>query len=205
MRYKIETIAVRAENLSELMFEKIYGLEYRGTVPHNELITDHKESARHATSYMPSPVIYVSTLINEALITGLVFDNFIDIGSGKGKACIYAARTGKFSKIIGVEFSKQLVDIALLNVIKCRLEKHIIFMQVDAAEFIFPKGRNLIFIYNPFDEVILLKLLRNNVDNFKYEQSFVAYANDVHRHLIIGLGFEAVYRSRTLSLYKYIS
>jgi hypothetical protein len=40
------------------------------------------------------------------------FENFIDIGSSKGKPCIYVGSKNIFIKIVGVEFSKELVVIA---------------------------------------------------------------------------------------------
>jgi tRNA G46 methylase TrmB len=50
--------------------------------------------------------------MKKALLTGIKFENFIDIDSGKGKPCIYMANKNYFSKIIGVEYSGELVKIA---------------------------------------------------------------------------------------------
>lgn len=130
------------------------------------------------------------------------FYNFIDIGSGKGKACLYASFKHKFEKIIGVEFSKDLVNIANENKQRAKAD-NIFFLNCDATEYYLPSTRSLVFMFNPFDEVILEKFVRNNLDLFKKTNSIIAYANDVHRVCLLQFGFKAVFRDadRKISLY----
>lgn len=77
---------------------------------------------------------------------------FIDYGSGKGRAVIVAA-TNPFRKVIGVEFSPELCEIARKNVERAR--KHLKCQEVeivamDATKYEVPQDVTLVFLYNPF-------------------------------------------------------
>lgn len=87
--------------------------------------------------------------------------NFIDIGSGKGKALIMANQYS-FKHIIGIELSKKLIKISRDNLAKLDLGDSISLIQEDASKYILPKGLNIIYLYNPFDEHLLHQFLRNN-------------------------------------------
>jgi SAM-dependent methyltransferase len=78
---------------------------------------------------------------------------FVDIGSGKGRALLLASHY-PFRQIIGVEFSRDLNDIASRNIElyksagrKCT---DITALNIDAMDFVLPKGRVLLYLYNPF-------------------------------------------------------
>ena len=60
-----------------------------------------------------------------------------------------------------------------------------------------------IFMFNPFDDVILNRFLEHNREHFRRYRSIVAYANDIHRHVLVRQGFNTVYRDplRSLSLF----
>lgn len=143
-------------------------------------------------------------LFSEANKTGYSFDSFIDIGSGKGKACFYAHINQSFKNILGVEFSKSLLDITNEN--KSKINTSIItFLNIDTIEFDLPKTNNLIFMFNPFDDVVLEKFISNNLHHFKKHQSVIAYVNDIQRSTLTRLGFETIFRnqSRKISLYQH--
>lgn len=70
-------------------------------------------------------------------------------------------------------------------------------MEGDAAAFILPKAINLVFIFNPFDQVILKKFISINLEHFKTHQSVIAYANDVHKATLATFGFQVVFRNQT--------
>jgi precorrin-6B methylase 2 len=131
------------------------------------------------------------------------FKNFIDIGSGKGKACFYVHINFSFRKIIGIEFSESLFSIANKNKLKIDA-KNVQFINTDASIFKLPNHPNLIFMFNPFDEIILEKLILNNMFHFKRYRSVIAYANDKHRSILTKHGFKIIFRDslRKISIYK---
>ena len=195
----------KVDRIKDFIFETRHGLSYSGFISSAELVTDHSMSASHAYGYQPVPTTWLRILVGEAVKSGIRFDRFVDIGAGEGKACLYAARTGHFREIIGVEFSRPLLDIACDNARKCGFQNNVKFVHIDAAAFALPKGSNLIFIYNSFDQTIIEKFVQNNLALFKEQQSWIAYAINSHRNTIIKLGFETMYRNQRLcqSLYRY--
>jgi SAM-dependent methyltransferase len=87
---------------------------------------------------------------------------FVDVGSGKGRALIVAA-TYPFMRIIGVEYSADLVKTCHDNLRKVGISSKCEVVMADAADYQFPDGNLLVFLYNPFDSVILNRVL-NHLD-----------------------------------------
>ena len=85
---------------------------------------------------------------------------FIDFGSGKGRALLIAARYG-FRRVCGIELRKELHDQACKNfrqcqkVDSCTMES----LNMDAADFEFPKEKLVLFFFNPFGSEVMAKVL----------------------------------------------
>lgn len=190
----------RLDRLRESYVERRYGLDYSRIVAHDDLSPVDENSLAHATSYQASSSTLLKLVLSEAAKTEAVFENFIDIGSGKGKICIEARRSGRFRRVVGIDFSQELVGIARANAAKCGCADEIEFVCADARSYLVPDAANLIYLYNPFDERMLSTFIENNIDNFRRCGSCIAYVTDVHRNAIVGLGFETVYRSQMLQI-----
>ncbi len=78
---------------------------------------------------------------------------FIDYGSGKGGAIIHARMYG-FKEAIGVEFAKELHETAQRNIERLKLD-HIHSHYADATQFPPPERTSLIYLFNPFDAVVM--------------------------------------------------
>jgi len=191
--------------LEDYLFEKIHSLELSGIILNKDLVSTNQDSLSHANAYHAVWNRNLRELFYEAEKTGYVFENFLDIGSGKGKACFYAYKKGTFSNIIGVEFSLPIIEIANRN--KEIIKSHNVnFLNSDASHFKLPDHTSLIFMFNPFDNFIMQSFLHNNIDHFQKYNSIIAYANDIHRNSITKFGFETIFRNQTrrISLYKLI-
>lgn len=199
----LEKIKRKVFHLEDYFFEKSNSFDFSGIIAPNNLCPNDSISATHATSYQAVWCRNMRKLFREAKKTQLALANFIDIGSGKGKACLYAHKKMQFSKIIGIEFSQQLVDIANRNKRKINAE-NIKFLHTDAIEFQLPDEPCLVFMFNPFDNVVLGKFIRNNLQHFHLRKSVIAYANDVEGMTLLKCGFETIFRdqSRKISLYQ---
>lgn len=164
----------------DYLFEVRYGYELNTVVHNEDLIAKNLESLKHATAYEGVYCRTLGKLISEAKKTGYNFRNFI-----------------------GVEFSDSLVQIAQLNKIKSGIT-NITFFNIDATDFFLPNESNLIFMFNPFDNVVLEKFISNNINHFLSNNTVIAYANDVHRLSLIKFGFETIFRNQTrkISLYQ---
>ncbi len=86
------------------------------------------------------------------------------------------------------------MNIAVNNVQQTHY-KNISISNADAREWKIPDGNNLIFLFNPFNEVLLNIFLSSNLDHFSKYPSIIAYAHDVHRHAVERFGFDMIYRS----------
>ena len=89
---------------------------------------------------------------------------FIDVGSGKGRVLFVAAEY-PFRKVIGVEFSNALHDDAVANLKRYKFPKRrcadIEPVHADAREFEFPNGNLVIYLFNPFGEEVMERMLEN--------------------------------------------
>jgi SAM-dependent methyltransferase len=190
--------------LEDYVFEISHGIDIGRAVAHEDLISTNADSLQHATAYNAVWCRNLRELFREARKTGIEFHNFVDVGAGKGKACFYASRAMSFRKIVGIEFSQSLIAIAKRNQARYRAT-NIDFQLADAAQYLLPANNTLIFLFNPFDEVILNSFIENNLKHFGKNRSVIAYANDVHRKLLTARGFETIFRNQTrkISLYGF--
>jgi len=90
---------------------------------------------------------------------------FVDLGSGKGRALMFACQH-QFSSVIGVEYSPTLHAIASRN-FRHYAPSHlrsgrVRLVQGDAAAFRFPDVATLIiFLYNPFGRTVIDRVIKN--------------------------------------------
>jgi tRNA1(Val) A37 N6-methylase TrmN6 len=89
---------------------------------------------------------------------------FIDFGSGKGRALLLAAEF-PFQRIVGVEFSRELVQIAARNIRTYRSEtqrcQQIELVCTDAAAYPIPDEPAVLYFYNPFEEQVMVPVIEN--------------------------------------------
>jgi SAM-dependent methyltransferase len=190
-------------NAEDRWFEWRHGLELASPVAHDALVATNALSLAHATSYQGVWCRNVRTLLSEARRCLPALEGFVDIGAGKGKACFYAATLPGLRHIVGVEFSEPLVAVARRNQQRFA-DRPIEFIHGDATDWLLPGRTQLVFLFNPFDALILDRFLANNRSHFKQHGSLLGYANDVHYPVLRLHGFDTVFRdpARRLSLFR---
>lgn len=90
-------------------------------------------------------------------------DVFVDFGSGKGRVLVLAAMH-PFERIIGVERSRELNDIARQNIERARARltcQRIELVTADAAAYELPDDATIVYFASPFGGVILDAVLDN--------------------------------------------
>ena len=89
---------------------------------------------------------------------------FVDLGSGKGRMLLVAAEY-PFRKIQGVEFAVQLHREAEQNIVRYRHRgrrcRDIRSVNMDAADYLFPDGNLVLYLYNPFGLDVMKKVFAN--------------------------------------------
>jgi hypothetical protein len=113
---------------------------------------------------------------------------FIDFGSGMGRA-LFLASEWPFDRIIGVEFSKELNDIAEKNIARFRSPrqacKRIETVWHDAATYKLPNEPSVFYFFNPFGPEIFAQVLANIEASLAANprEAYVLYTNPCHDRL----------------------
>jgi len=84
---------------------------------------------------------------------------FIDLGCGKGRTLLVAAGLG-FRRVVGVEFAQELAATARKNMEELKISNGAI-VQGDAGEFRFPDEDLVLYLYNPFSEEVMRRVVLN--------------------------------------------
>ncbi len=112
---------------------------------------------------------------------------FVDLGAGRGRVLVLAARMG-FHRVIGVELDPVLTSDARRNVARWAASRRgqrqgtaISVLHADAADFEWPHGPVLVSLFNPFGAETLRRVLER--PRRPGDEVFVAYFNPVHRQV----------------------
>lgn len=92
---------------------------------------------------------------------------FIDLGSGKGRALLMAARY-PFARVVGVEVQPELDAIARRNlesIDPTRLCGPTQAICADAREYQFAPEPTILYLFNPFPDYVLRQVLENLVES----------------------------------------
>lgn len=109
-------------------------------------------------------------LLNEDLRSFI----FVDLGCGKGRALIIAARLG-FRQVIGVEFVGELAAAARRNLQIAGIANAVV-LDGDAAEYSFCDGDLIVYLFNPFEEEVVRAVVAN-LNRPRSGKLYVIYAN----------------------------
>jgi hypothetical protein len=121
----------------------------------------------------------------QALPRTLAGYTFIDFGAGKSRTLLLASRYD-FSRIVGVEFAKELVACSRKNIAafkgpwqRCR---DLQIVEADAAQFAVPPGPLVIFFYNPFAREVFDVVLSNIAASLRAQSRdcYVVYGSSSH-------------------------
>ena len=145
-------------------FDRRYGVDTAGTIPLSALDVDD-ENWEYGFAYQPTDPKYFKAIVGRLPIQFEEF-TFVDIGSGKGRVLLLATEF-PFRKILGLEISKRLQGIALQNIrryrngatnLKCT---NVQAVCADAATFQIPNDPCVLYLFNPFQEEVMSKVLAN--------------------------------------------
>ena len=107
----------------------------------------------------------------QAILEGSLSSTWV---AGKGRNLIAAGLLG-FRKLIGVEFVPELARIARTNLAKAGV-KNAVIANTDAADFRFPSEELVLYLFNPFSEEVMRRVLDNLREAFP-AGGFIIYNN----------------------------
>lgn len=158
----------------------------------------------HATIYMPVSYAIIENSFEQIPLSGK--KHFLDIGCGKGRAMCVAAHYG-FSKISGIDFSSKLCEAAVtnLNITQQKFaELNYTLINEDAAIVPIPFDVDCIFLFNPFDKIVMQQIVINIQQSLllKPRQLYVIYVNPLLKNIFLEEKFSEVYYSKTLEYFE---
>jgi hypothetical protein len=185
--------------LLEATYDRKMGVQTSRLVAATDLGVDRNKlgdvavGAISGSAYAPSPAWALPTILKELNIRHADY-SFIDLGSGMGRVVLMAAEL-RFAKVVGVEFSPQLHEIAKDNLFRTssrRLTGSVELLLQDAREYSPPPGNCIIYMGNPFRENIMRTVLDNLerwLENHPTQQLYVVYFIPVLAELLNSSSF----------------
>jgi len=178
----------------ELRGEKFYGIETSGI---NKLEHLRKKGidTSHATLYMPAPYSLLEEIFSFLKPLGL--NHLLDVGCGKGRILCVGTHFG-FKNITGLDLSKAFCRAAEKNLYRCSENQNLTWKLInnDAYYYDIPPQTDCIFIFNPFDEFLLEKVVENiNASLIAHPRPlYIVYITALHREIFFQHQFD-VYAS----------
>jgi predicted RNA methylase len=206
--------ARRHEWQRQLEFDRKHGIDTAIKVAATELrVPDPgSKAALHAVGYQPTSVSALHQILQAIPIE---YDGwtFVDIGAGKGRALLVGSHY-PFRRIVGVELSPHLVEIARRNLAAYRDPAQrcteLECVCADASRYRLPdEGNVLLYLYNPFGEPIMrtfLETIRDAASSARSREIWIAYANPTLKQLFEDAPFLArVPNLIGLALYRVVA
>ncbi len=175
--------ARRLKEQQDRAFDDRYGVDTGGIIRLDRLRIPGT-TWQYGTPYWAiEPAVFVS------LVGGLAIPyrdfTFVDFGSGKGRAVLLASEF-PFRKVVGVEFSPELHEIARQNLRAFRSERQqcrdIELVLTDALEFALPDGPGVYYFNNPFVKEVMAGVVAGIERSCRERprEIYVLYANARH-------------------------
>jgi len=163
--------------------ERIRGVDFSTVIQPEEMGFDSK-LVSHSS---PSGNKYLINVLDDLGITNQ--DSILDIGSGKGSA-MQTMLKYPFSRVDGIELSNYLAIVATQNFKKLKASRSEIF-NCDATSFNDFRNYNIFYLYNPFPEETMFKVINNLSHSAKDIEGKcrLIYNNPVCHDVIIQQGF----------------
>ncbi len=191
--------------LQEIKGEKKYGITTTGA---DELKKLEKRGIDidHSTIYMPVSYDVLEEILNQLTnphdAMHKPINHFLDIGCGKGRALCVAAHKG-FNKLTGIDFSKEFCKAAEENLIITQQQFPALQYKVinnDAFYFEIPADVDCIFMFNPFDDVIMSGVAENILESFEINPRPITliYVNPLYKEELLAVGFKQIYYTQKM-------
>lgn len=122
----------------------------------------------------------------------------MDIGCGKGRP-VFVAESFGYEKLTGIDLDEELISIANSNLKNYSLKRktsNIQFVHANALEYKYENEPTVCFLFNPFNEEVLKKVLQRIINSTSSETWFV-YMNPKYLEAFTLDKFEIVKELKT--------
>jgi SAM-dependent methyltransferase len=187
-------LAIAASVLADRHFDLVYGTETSAVVENADLRDVTSANLARGIRYEPTRAIPFRRVLRAARVPSE--GAFVDLGCGKGRACMLAVLHG-FASVVGVDYSPELCRIAARNFEALRRRTGRRFRStlraIDVTDYVFAPDDTVLYLYNPFDASVLsavLARLRASLDAHP-RRVWLVYSNPVWRETVEGAGLFA--------------
>lgn len=180
-------------------FDRTHDVDTSGEIPSSRL--DHSGVNADQGNLYDTPPAAAVRIILESLHGDLSKSTFVDIGSGKGRVLLLASEH-RFRKVLGIELSRRLHDVAVENISRWRSPKQRCFdldvVCVDAMEMTIPDGPLVLYFFVPFDAAVMRQVVARIEDSHRQDPRWIQmlYVTDpvTHPYHRDALGIDAKWR-----------
>jgi SAM-dependent methyltransferase len=180
---------------NEIRGNKKYGIDSTGA-DNLKSLQKKEVDISHATIYMPASYDVLERIFE--FMKKLHIQDMTDLGCGKGRALCVAAHYG-FNDLTGVELSKSFCETSLAN-LKITAQKipglQYRVINNDAFYYDIPESCHCIFLFNPFDDFVLNRVLERIDESLKSKPRnfYIIYLNPVYRNSLIQHAYTSVFQ-----------
>lgn len=184
------TISVILSHIIDYYFDMKYGTNTmsRSKLEDLKIESNYKERGGmyQATRALPLRKLFKNLMIPNGSV-------FVDFGCGKGRVLLIASAFG-FKELRGVEFSPELCEIAQNNCSvykdKTKGKAEFRIIESDVVDYIIKDDENVFFMFNPFDAVVLSKVIKNIITSLTRQprKILIIYHNPVYGGIIENQG-----------------
>lgn len=202
----VKTCHIAWSRLYDFHFDKKYNIETTSRYQLEELSIDSDdETINRGQMYQPSGTLSLKKLFKS--ITLPPNPVFVDYGSGKARTLIVAALCAPFKKLIGIEFAKDLCEVAEKNITNFKKvtnsQKEFVIEHTDATKYTYKGDENFFYFFYPFDEKLMRKVLADISQSLKEKprKAQLIYYYPIHKNVVEEM--ETFKLKKTMMLYGY--
>jgi hypothetical protein len=155
-----KALCLRTQIARDQRFDRKFGVDTCGLAMLSDLSIKSSHS-ENCVYYTGTPVALVQRTLS-CLPNALQDFVFVDFGSGKGRILLVASKL-PFKRIIGVEFARELHEIATHNIRVYKSPEQRCFdiesIYIDACEFEIPSDKCVLYFYRPFQGRVFQQVL----------------------------------------------
>ena len=104
--------------------------------------------------------------------------NFLDVGCGYGVPLVFVKKKFNFKSVSGFDLLEECVERSRQNIKKSGNSNVNVF-QANAKNFKLDDKKYFIFMFNPFDKIIMDTFMQNNIEVLNENKCIIAYINQL--------------------------
>ncbi len=186
-RRVVRPACVNVRNIVVRRLEHHHGIRTFG----ERELTELGIAAPDRVDYKAAPWLALRRALPPRSVTGS--DVFLDLGSGMGRVVFLAALRYPFKRVIGVEVSRDLHNIAEDNIARNRsrfASRKVELICADVLEYAVPDDVTVVFLYNPFTGRVFQTVVERLVESVDRAPRplRIIYSNPAEHERLVGTG-----------------